>query len=475
MALTPVVKPAGIAGFQDWLPADMRAWQRMVDIIRAVYERFGFDQLRTPAIERSDVLGTDQADFSFPVYRFKTRGRNRAAQFVDDPAELDAFADRSLDMTLRFDLTVPLSRIYAAYANQLPSPFRRFQIAQVWRREKAQAGRFCEFTQADGDIVGTASMLADAEIISLIIAMMTALDVGPFVVRFNHRKILNGLPEYAGFDRALLKSVLRTIDKIDKEGPDKIRWYLTTPPTVDELGIGLSADAVDRVMAFLTLSAVTDPAILFAELAKVFAAVPMGMDGTAELQQIASYLGPSTDTSPWRIDLSVARGLDYYTGPVFETMLVQQPDFGSVMSGGRFDDLVMRFTGHRVPATGASVGVDRLFAALRQIDRIPATTYANTQVLVANWDDEHAATRFQLVGALRAAGLTAEIHYDAVMLRDQLAYALKRGTRFVIFAGARELAGGVVSVKDLTKAVQVDGVPLDKLPAMIYAGLAEKV
>ncbi|MFA5358420.1 MAG: histidine--tRNA ligase [Patescibacteria group bacterium] len=433
MSTEKTIKPEALGGFRDFLPQEMEQREWLINRVIEVYRSFGFVPLKTPALERASVLGVDKPNFGMQVYRFN-------------------FGE--LDVSLRFDLTVPLSRVVAAYSDQLPRPFKRYQLGDVWRGEKAQAGRYREFAQLDADIVGSASMVADAEIISIIIKVMEALDVGRFCVRFNNRKILNALPEYAGFDPTKIKLVLRALDRLEKVGIEGVVADLARQPDneYDETAPNLNPDQIAKIVRFIDLgkAKIDAPKIMLAELRELFASSPIGQEGIAELEEICQYLyAYGLDSMNWVIDLSVARGLDYYTGPVFETTLLDLPDIGSVMSGGRFDDLVMRFTGNKIPATGASVGVDRLFTALEELGRLPQIK-TKTLALIVNWRDSFVAERLKLASDLRADGFNVDFFPDGdVPLKEQIAFALKRGIRYVILLGEKEVAGNVVALKDL--------------------------
>jgi len=433
------IKPELLGGFRDFLPEEMAARQWMLDTIQQVYERFGFVPLATPALERSPVLGTDDPDFAMQVYRFKARGEQ--------------------DISMRFDLTVPLARVVAANP-ALPKPFKRYQVGPVWRAEKPQAGRYCEFFQFDADIVGTSSMLADAEIIILIWSVMKAMGVEDILIRVNNRKVLNALPELAGFPFEKIKLVLRALDSLDKAGEQTVRERLARQPEneYDESAPALDQKTIDWIMDFINLRE-TDKEKLLQILSERMANSAVGIEGVKELAEIKQYVDAyGVPTDRWTIDLSVARGLDYYTGPVFETVFLSKPEFGSVMSGGRFDDLVMRFTGQRMPAVGASVGVDRLFIALQELKRLP-TIVASTKVLIANFDDDLVAKRLELAAYLRSKGINTELYFNPNRLQEQITYALKRGIPYLIILGEREAAANMVAIKDLAKRTQATVTP----------------
>jgi len=411
----------------------MIARQRMIAAIQGVYELYGFVPISTPAIEHLRVLsGSAGAEAQTSI--FKVQG-------PDDDL-----------LGLRFDLTVPLARLVAQYPD-LPRPFRRYQVAPVWRADKPGPGRFREFTQFDLDSVGVPSEIADTEIIAGMCDTLTAIDCGPFRVRFSSRRVLNLLMPLAGIDQGLAPDVFRVLDKLDKIGIEKVRRELTTGykdesgDTIE--GVGLNLEQVGRIERFLAIQGATRDEILTG-VREVFAGVDGSAEAIGELASIShhlSALGYREDKAV--IDLSIARGLAYYTGPVFEAILVDAPEFGSVFGGGRYDDLVLRFLGERLPATGASIGVDRLLAALAKLGRT-GKRKATAHVLVTTIDpslmDDYLAITFEL----RRAGVPAELYLGAEKgLGRQIKYADRASIPLVLIYGSDEKAKGTVTLKDL--------------------------
>ena len=451
-------KPEIPGGFRDYLPKEMIQRQGMLDTIRRVYESFGFSPLETPAIEKTEVLTGGQS--SMVIYNVNL-SRGEAA---DQQA-----------LSLRFDLTVPLARVVSAYPNDLPRPFRRYQCAKVWRGEKPQAGRFREFMQFDADIVGSDSMLADAETIWLMCSTMEALGFSRFVVRFNNRKILNALAERIGIgdvagDKA--KEFFRILDKLEKIDWSGVEAELRRLPesSADTLALCLEDEAVNTVRRFIETSG-TDEEIL-AALPEILGEGPSAREGVAELLEITNYLisiGLPRDN--WKIDLSVARGLDYYTGPVFETTLLDLPEIGSVFSGGRYDGLVARFSNALLPATGASIGVDRLFAAMEKLGLVKGRQ-TTTQVLIVDFAKELRPNILGLAANLRRAGINTEIYEGTErVFKAQLAYAVSLEIPVVLIMGQDEAAKGVVQVKNMATRSQAK-VPVDGVVEMVQTILA---
>lgn len=476
-------------GFRDYLPPEMIARRHMIEAIRGVFERFGFDPLETPGMEHRLALTGDDPDFRMRIYDTRISGA-RLTVDPDDPER-----DRT---ALRFDLTVPLARVVAKYMSvetgpkgeskggqRIRLPFRRYQIGNVWRGEKPQAGRFREFMQFDADIVGTATPVADAEIITLMVATMRALGIERFEVRFNNRKILNGLPAYAGFDPALAPDVLRIIDKLPKIGRDAVLRELTKPPrgaqetpaesiegaenAEAKYGLGLPVTMAERIGTFLDLSGTTEE--LLGRYAAMFAGIEIAEAGIQELREIVAALRMSgTVEAHWRLDPSLARGLGYYTGPVFETFLLDDLGIGSVFSGGRYDDLVARFMEGSIPATGASVGVDRLFVALDKLGKVPKVPTL-AQVLVTVMDQAAMPEYLAMAGELRNAGLRTILWVgEETAFKAQLAYATAQEIPVVIIAGDRERTAGTVTVKNMRARTQ-DPVPRAELVGAVKAAL----
>ena len=432
------IVPELASGLRDYLPGDMIPRQGMFDIIRKVFERFGFVPLSTPALEIESIL--TGGDPSFRMNIFKTNVRMGYDK-----------------LSLRFDLTVPLARVIAQYQNDIKKPFKRYQVGPVWRAEKPQAGRYREFFQFDADIVGSSSMMADAEIIAIMYATMIALGVENFKVRVNNRKILNGLAEYAGYSSEKNIDVLRIIDKLDKQGWSAVREELmsTTIAEGEERGgPGLSSQEVDSIKGFLDLRGNTQEEIL-SEVSKLMGNSPSAKEGIKELSEILKNVRAlGVPDNAWVIDLSIARGLGYYTGPVFETTLLDLPEFGSVFSGGRYDGLVERFSSTSVPATGASVGVDRLFAALEKLGKLKKQK-SIAKVMVLNFDPEAEQYVQKVATTLRNADIPTEIYMgNEVKLRDQLGFAATAEIPVVIVAGGNEAEKGTVQIKDMRRGEQ---------------------
>ncbi|MEM9010329.1 MAG: histidine--tRNA ligase [Pseudomonadota bacterium] len=445
-------RAASPRGFRDYFGAEVAARQAMLARITEVYRRYGFEALETSAIETVEALGKFLPD-------------------VDRPNE-GVFAWEDADegwLALRYDLTAPLARVYAQYRNDLPSPYRRYAVGPVWRNEKPGPGRFRQFTQCDADTVGSASMAADAEICAMLGEALEAAGIarGDYAIRINNRKVLNGVMEAAGLldpadpeaNVAQRGIVLRAIDKLDRLGPKGVRDLLGTG-RVDESGArtdgaGLSEEQVAIVLAF-TEAGGADDAATCATLRELVGRSADGTAGVDELEQIAGLLAAANDAARFSIDPSVVRGLGYYTGPVYEAELTFETldekgrprRFGSVAGGGRYDDLVKRFTGQAVPATGISIGVDRLLAALAA--RGTDAAAADPLVVITVMDRERMADYQRMAAELRSAGLRAEVYLgNPKNFGNQLKYADQRQAAVAVIQGSEEEARGVVQLKDL--------------------------
>jgi len=428
------VEPRVSRGLRDLLPDQMLARQQMIDTIRGVYESYGFVPLNTPAIEYLDVLSGSAGD------------ETQASIFrVTNP--------ENEPLGLRFDLTVPLARVIAQYP-ELPRPFRRYQVSSVWRADKPDKGRFREFTQFDLDSVGTESEIADTEVMAGMCDTLTALKVGPYRVRFSSRSVLNLLLDFAGIAQDRATEVFRVLDKLDKVGIAKVKLELMQgykDESGDTIrGLGLSADQVDRIQRFLDVKGDARRDVV-AQVRDLFKSV----DGAAEkidaIERISNHLyslGYGDDKVA--LDLSIARGLAYYTGPVFEAILLDAPQFGSVFGGGRYDNLVMRFLGTPIPAVGASIGVDRLLAALAHLGKI-GTQKATARVLITNMDAALIDEYLQMTWELRRAGIPAEFYLGSAKgPGKQLKYADQYDIPIAILYGSNEKQQGIVTVKDMT-------------------------
>ncbi|MFM1815999.1 MAG: Histidine--tRNA ligase [Pseudomonadota bacterium] len=439
-------------GFLDATAGDTRARLEMLARIREVYETYGFEPLETPAIEYTDALGKFLPDLDRP--------NEGVFSFEDEDGQW---------LSLRYDLTAPLARYVAENFQTIPKPFRRYAFGPVWRNEKPGPGRFRQFMQFDADTVGTDNVAADAEICMLAADTLEKLGIkrGDFVVKVSNRKLLDGVLETIGLgdeaNSTKKLTVLRAIDKLDRLGLAGVRQLLGTGREDESgdftKGAELSVDDIDKVMSFLQIPL---PDLLSDQAANTFSASAVFQEGLAELGAIAELCaGAGFGSDRVKLDQTVVRGLEYYTGPVFEAELtfeVKNDDgqvvrFGSVGGGGRYDDLVARFTGQRVPATGFSIGVSRLQAALAALGG--TRNNSGTGPVIVLVMDKAETARYQLMArTLREAGIRAEMYVGTAGIKAQMKYADKRGAPCVIIQGGDEREKGEVQIKDLVEGAK---------------------
>lgn len=435
MALTTPRTPKGLP---ELLPLEQIAFQRMLDTIRRNYERFGFLPVETPVFEHADVLLTKQGGET-----------ERQVYFVQSSGDL-AKGERP-DLALRFDLTVPLARYVAEHEAQLVFPFRRYQMQRVYRGERHQDGRFREFYQCDIDVIGkdSLSFRYDAELPAIIYNVFRDLAFGPFTIQLNNRKLMRGFLEGLGVASGEAQAlVLREVDKLDKQGEEKVRQALAAP------SFGLDGAQIDRLLDFVGVrSSSVDDA--FAKLDALGPGPAAFEEGRAELKEVLSLVKAfGVPESHFALNLSIARGLDYYTGTVYETTLDDHPDLGSICSGGRYDDLAGHYTKSKLPGVGISIGLTRLFSRLKKLGLVAAAD-STVAAIVTNMSDERLPDYLELANSLRSAGVNTEVVMEAGKLGQQFKYADRAGVRFVLVLGPDELAKGTVTVKDLRENSQL--------------------
>jgi histidyl-tRNA synthetase len=416
------IQPRTLKGFRDYLPEAMLPRERIIDTARRVFRSYGFSPIDTPALEYLDILlGKGSAETDKQLYRFQDHGGR--------------------DVGLRFDLTVPLARFVAQHIGQLGTPFKRYHVATVWRGENTQRGRYREFMQCDFDTIGTTSVAADIETILVVNDLLSAIQVGGFTIHVNHRGILTGLIGKLGLAEKTV-DVLRTLDKLGKIGPDGVMEELTRV-------VGTKPADNEQLLALSTLDGGSTE--MLAELEKLVASNDLGETGVKRLREIvqgvAAVLPPGANERV-RIDPSIARGLDYYTGLVLETTLNELPGYGSVCSGGRYDNLAELYTKEKLPGIGASLGLDRLLAAMEELKLIESVR-TPAEIFVPFFASDRLAEYQRIAAELRAAGLGVEVYPEPKKLGKQLQYADKRGFRVALIAGDNEFAAGECQVKNL--------------------------
>ena len=440
------VTPRTLSGFMELLPAQQQQLERMMDILRTTYSRYGFTPLDTPVIEASEVLlvkGGGETEKQ--IYRFQ-KG--------------DA------DLALRFDLTVPLAKYVALHGNDLAFPFRRYQIGKVYRGERAQRGRFREFYQADIDIIGDGKLdiTNEAEIPSIIYQTFTALGLTRFQIRVNNRKILNGFYAMLGLtDQS--GDIMRTVDKLDKIGPHKVRACL-----MDD--VGLTADQAEEIMRFISITGSNDQVL--SALEGYRSRHELFDQGLDELTTVTRYLAAfGVPEVNFAVDLTIARGLDYYTGTVYETTLLDYPEIGSICSGGRYDNLAEYYTDRQLPGVGISIGLTRLFYVLGEQGLLnPSLPTAPADVLILPMTQD-LTPAIQLATRLRGAGVRTQLYTEQKKFKAKMNYADKLGVPYVVFLGDDEIVAGLVACKDMTSGEQTK-LPLDATLSRIQEGLSQR-
>jgi histidyl-tRNA synthetase len=426
------IQPRIYKGTRDFLPQQMVKRNFILNIIKTVFEKYGFEPLETPTMELWETLsGKHGEEGDRLTYRFVDRG------------------DR--EVGLRYDLTVPLSRVMAMYP-QIPKPFKRYQIQPVWRADKPQKGRFREFYQCDADIIGSSSMLADAEIIAVIYEILSALKFEQFTIRINSRKVLAGLVEISGIGSEKEFAIYRAIDKLDKVGFEGVKSELKAQ-NIPEVSI-------QKLMEYIKVAG--DKQDRLNQAVELFATSSVGIEGIKEIRELFQYLSfYDIPENCFTFDISLARGLDYYTGPIYET-IVEKPRIGSITGGGRYDNLIGLYSGQDMPATGSSVGMERIMAVMEELDMFPAHLNTSTQVLVTVFQEDLLPYSIQIATMLRSAGLNTEIYTGTSKLRGQFGLANDKTIPVVIIAGPDEKTEAKANVKNMESGEQVS-VPLIEL------------
>jgi histidyl-tRNA synthetase len=412
--MAEIIEPRVLKGFRDYLPQDESARRALMEVLERVFRSFGFVPIDTPALEYAEILlGKGGGETDKQVYRFLDKGGR--------------------DVALRFDLTVPFARFMAEHVDELYLPFRRYHMAKVWRGENTQRGRYREFMQCDFDIVGVDSASADSDIILLIADAIAALDVGGFTLRVNHRGVFNRFLESAGAG-GKSSAVLRLVDKAEKVGAEELGKLLAA-----EVGDELSG----RILGFISKEGSFE-----ATLEKIEGLAGGEAADTERLRDIWRNASEAGFPGSLVLDPSITRGLDYYTGVVFETTLDAMPEIGSVCSGGRYDELASLYTTRRLPGVGSSIGLDRLLAALDALGRAKGRPgYA--QVLVLDIDEGLSPSYHRIARELRAAGIAAEVFPEKRKLAQQFAYAERKGIGLAVIVGADEAQRGEAQLRDL--------------------------
>lgn len=443
-----IITPRTLSGFMELAPKDQILFEKVKQKLEETYQMFGFFPIDTPVLEHSNILlAKAGGETEKQIYRF-----NKG----------------DTDMTMRFDLTVPLAKYVAKNAGGLTFPFKRYQIGKVYRGERAQQGRFREFYQADIDIIGdeNLSIANDAEVPSIMYRVFTGLGLSDFTIRINNRKILNGLFAMLGLSD-IATDVMRIIDKIDKIGKDNVEAEL--------VDLGVSKDAADTILELLTFKGTNEEVL---DRFKTFAGKNEMLDsGVSELCEVIYYIDKfGVPAGNYRVDLSIARGLDYYTGTVYETTFNRHPEIGSICSGGRYDNLAEYYTKKKLPGVGMSIGLTRLFYILNEFDYLNRDLDTVADLLIIPMTDDMASA-VEISGVMREAGIRTQIYLEKKKFKHKIGYADKLGIPYAMFLGEDEINGNVVTIKNM-KAAEGDTdkqvtVPVNEAVEFIKSGLAK--
>ena len=430
----PFIKPRVPRGMRDILPEQMIRRQYVISVVRDVFEEFGFEPLQTPALELSEVLtGKYGPDAEKLIYQAGHVGGKE-------------------DISLRYDLSVPLCRVIAMYP-QLPKPFKRYQIDPVWRAERPQKGRYRQFFQCDADTVGTESMLADAENVNLIYQVLTRLGFKQFEININDRKLITGIGQFAGVPDAQLGGLYRSIDKLDKIGLSGVKEELMQNQIPEPV--------IEKLLPLLQIEG--DTATVLNALSEQLGDSEVAGEGIAELEELNDYLTTlGVPDAFYRVNVSMVRGLEYYTGPIYETV-VEEPKIGSITGGGRYDELIGSFSKQGYPATGTSFGIERIIDVMEEFDMFPSAVGKTvTEVLVTVFDAELAQESLKVATLLRNSGIRTEVYCRPARISAQMKYADSKGIPYAVILGSDEVEAGTVAVRNLASREQ-QVVPREKL------------
>lgn len=420
------IAPRTPRGFRDFLPETMLRRNYVTDAITEVFHRFGFEPVGTPILELRETLFGKYGEDAEKLIFSAQHGRS-----TKDP------------LAMRYDLTVPLARVVAQYENQLTLPFKRYHIAPVFRGERPQRGRYREFYQCDADIVGIASMQADAEIVTMIYRILKKLGFPQFSIKINHRKLLAAIGEFSGVPKSQLPDLYRSVDKFDKIGADGVKQEL--------IERDIDSESVSRMMDLIQAH---EPGIRSLDV--IAAAIAPGDNGLDELRELAGWLAAAgIPPENYDFDFTMVRGLGYYTGPIFETV-ISEPNLGSVTGGGRYDDLIGLFRKQSLPTTGTSLGIERIIDLMNELDLYPAALGGTlVQVLVTIFNQQTRRASMKIASQLRQAGINTELYFEARKLGRQLAHADKKGIPIAAIAGPAEIEAGTVKLRRLRDGQEI--------------------
>ncbi len=456
-----IIKPTLPKGTRDFLPAQMLKREKVLNLIRLVFEKYGYDPLETPAFENLEVLsGKYGEEGERLIFKILKRGEE-LKQALKQKSASDDSAQALSDLALRYDLTVPLCRVIAMYPNEIKLPFKRYQIQPVWRADRPQKGRYREFYQCDVDIVGTSSILADFEILQITNEILTQLGFDKFLIKINNRKILSGIVEYCGIEPDRGNEISITLDKLERIGNEGVKKELQDKK--------ISLKVIDKLLPVLAIQGQYNQ--ILDQLKSYLKESNIGKDGIKETEELFNYLEKSEiPKENYKLDLFLARGLEYYTGPIFESV-VENPPIGSLTGGGRYDKLVGIFLGRDIPATGTTIGIERIIDAMTELELLPEVK-TKTEILVTIFNSETKFSSLQAVERLRSSGFKTEIYFNEKEgLRDQIGYANSKGISVVVIIGPEEIKQNKMVIKNLKSGTQESIAP-DELTEKIKTFLA---
>lgn len=442
-----ILKPSIPKGMRDFLPSQKRKRDYVFKIIKDIFEKFGYQPLETSSIEKEEILtGKYGEEGERLIFKILKRG----TELEKLGKELKEFTINSCsqltDLALRYDLSIPLSRVIAMYENELSFPFKRYQIQPVWRADKPQKGRYREFYQCDADIIGSDSVMADAEIILIINEIMTKLKFKKFVIKINNRKILNGLIEYCGIPDEKAENVFISLDKLDKIGIEGVITELKNRSIEDK--------QIQKLLSLLRING--NNKTILQKISKELENSKSGIEGANELKELLYFLELfNVPEKNIEIDLSLARGLEYYTGIIYEST-VREPRIGSLTGGGRYDKLIGIFSGKDIPATGTSIGIERIIDVMSELNMLPEIKN-DTKVLVTIFSSEYLKKSIDTVSKIREAGIKTELYIDYNQkIKKQFKYANNNNIPFVIVLGPEEVKLEHIALKNMSSGEQMN-------------------
>ncbi len=438
------IKPSIPKGTRDFLPQQMLKRQYVIGTIRNIFEKYGYEPLETPSIEKLEILsgkyGEEGEQLIFKILKRGTGVEKVGKELLE--YTITQFSDL-VDFALRYDLTVPLCRVVAMYQNEITFPFKRYQIQPVWRGDRPQKGRYREFYQCDVDTVGSDSILADAENVALVNEILMTLGFKKYQIRINHRKILSGIVEYAGVEASQGNEVCICLDKMEKIGIDGVKRELEERK--------ISDSSIRKILPVLEIKG--DPLTILDDITSLLNETESGIKGIHETREILLSLHDlEIPADHYILDLNLARGLTYYTGPIYESV-VEEPKIGSLTGGGRYDKLVGMFLGRDIPATGTTIGLERIIDVMTELDMIPESK-TTSQVLVTIFDENTRSSSLSIIRELRQSEIRSEIFFNSGNLKRQFNYANQKGIPFVLVIGPDEAKAGTITVKDMTSSEQ---------------------